>query len=75
MKSSKGFQTVDARIWPESADDEIVISGISGKFPKARNMAEFEHKLYNKVKWTTSRDFLRRICEVMCARNQMQMMV
>lgn len=49
MKSSRDFQTVEARIRPESADDEIVISGISGKFPKAGNMAEFAHNLYNKV--------------------------
>lgn len=29
--------------------DEIVISGISGKFPNARNMAELSYNLYNKV--------------------------
>lgn len=29
--------------------DEIVISGISGKFPKSKNMAEYAHNLYNKV--------------------------
>lgn len=29
--------------------DEIVISGISGKFPSAKNVAEFANKLYNKV--------------------------
>lgn len=26
-----------------------MISGISGRFPNARNMHEFERKLYNKV--------------------------
>lgn len=32
-----------------SADDEIVISGISGKFPNAQNVEEFAKNLYNKV--------------------------
>lgn len=31
------------------SDDDIVISGISGKFPNANNMAEFSHSLYNKI--------------------------
>lgn len=30
-------------------DDEIVISGVSGRFPSSKNMAEFAHNLYNKV--------------------------
>lgn len=30
-------------------DDEIVISGISGKFPSAENVEEFAKNLYNKV--------------------------
>jgi len=29
--------------------DAIVISGISGRFPNANNMHEFEHNLYNKI--------------------------
>lgn len=29
--------------------DEIVISGISGRFPNAENMQEFSFNLYNKV--------------------------
>lgn len=49
MDTAKDFQTIDARIRPECADDDIIISGISGKFPNARNMAEFSHNLYNKV--------------------------
>lgn len=36
-------------------EDDIVISGISGRFPNARNMHEFEHKLYNKV-WYSMRN-------------------
>lgn len=30
-------------------DNDIVISGISGRFPKSSNLREFEHNLYNKV--------------------------
>lgn len=30
-------------------EDEVVISGISGKFPSSNNMYEFAHNLYNKV--------------------------
>lgn len=29
--------------------DEIVISGIAGRFPNSNNMYEFEYNLYNKV--------------------------
>lgn len=29
--------------------DEIVISGISGKFPNSQNVEEFAENLYNKV--------------------------
>lgn len=50
MDTVKDFQTIDSRIRPERVDDEIIISGISGKFPNARNMAEFSHNLYNKVR-------------------------
>lgn len=32
-----------------STSDEIVISGISGRFPKSRNVREFSENLYNKV--------------------------
>jgi acyl transferase domain-containing protein len=31
------------------ADDEIVISGMAGRFPNAANTAELAHNLYNKV--------------------------
>lgn len=30
-------------------DDEIVISGISGRFPNSSNVADFSHNLYNKI--------------------------
>lgn len=29
--------------------DEIVISGIAGRFPNSNNMAVFSHNLYNKI--------------------------
>jgi fatty acid synthase, animal type len=32
-----------------SSKDEIVISGISGRFPNSKNVAEFARNLYNKV--------------------------
>lgn len=48
-KPTKQCKTVEARIRAKSADDEIVISGISGKFPKANNLNELSHNLYNKV--------------------------
>jgi hypothetical protein len=31
-------------------DEEIVISGMAGRFPKSANVAEFFDNLYNKVK-------------------------
>lgn len=35
---------------PEFArGDEIVVSGMSGRFPKSCNIEEFERNLYNKV--------------------------
>lgn len=49
VKPERPNKTVSARIWPQSPDDEIVISGISGKFPSAKNVTEFAHNLYNKV--------------------------
>lgn len=30
-------------------DDEIVISGLSGRYPNSANVAEFSYNLYNKV--------------------------
>lgn len=45
-----GVKTVvNGRVRPATPGDEIVISGISGKFPSAKNVSEFAHKLYNKV--------------------------
>ncbi|XP_023309306.2 fatty acid synthase [Lucilia cuprina] len=38
-----------SRIFPETEGDDIVISGISGKFPNCHNTAEYEYNLYNKI--------------------------
>jgi fatty acid synthase len=37
------------RVICENPEDEIVISGISGRFPNSANVAEFAHNLYNKI--------------------------
>jgi len=33
-------------------DNDIVISGVSGRFPNSNNLREFEYNLYNKVDMT-----------------------
>ncbi|XP_002137899.4 fatty acid synthase [Drosophila pseudoobscura] len=38
-----------SRIRPDSDGDDIVISGMAGKFPNCRNISEYEYKLYNKI--------------------------
>ena len=38
-----------SRVFPESDGDEIVISGIAGKFPNCHNVEEYKYNLYNKV--------------------------
>uniref|UniRef100_A0A1B0AA77 Fatty acid synthase n=1 Tax=Glossina pallidipes TaxID=7398 RepID=A0A1B0AA77_GLOPL len=35
--------------YPETEGDEIVISGMAGKFPNCENVAELKHKLYNRI--------------------------
>lgn len=55
MNPSKDSQSVNARIYPACADDEIVITGIAGKFPNAKNVSELSQKLYNKVKQKNSK--------------------
>lgn len=40
---------IQARARASNPDDEIVISGVSGKFPNAQNVEEFKKNLYNKV--------------------------
>lgn len=38
-----------SRAYPLTPGDEIVISGISGRYPNSDNIHEFAHNLYNKV--------------------------
>jgi hypothetical protein len=38
-----------SRTNPLQPEDEIVITGVSGRFPNADNVAEFSDNLYNKV--------------------------
>lgn len=38
-----------ARAYPFSDGDRIMISGVAGKFPNSKNVAEFRDNLYNKV--------------------------
>lgn len=42
-------ETKKFRIFASCADEEIVISGISGRFPSSDNVDEFSKNLYNKV--------------------------
>lgn len=50
VKIENNLEAKNSRVYASNPDDEIVISGISGKFPSAKNVAEFSDKLYNKVK-------------------------
>uniref|UniRef100_W8ARH4 Fatty acid synthase n=1 Tax=Ceratitis capitata TaxID=7213 RepID=W8ARH4_CERCA len=38
-----------SRSFPETDGDEIVISGMAGKFPNSHNIEEYEYNLYNKI--------------------------
>lgn len=38
-----------SRAFPLNAEDRIIISGVSGKFPNSENVAEYADNLYNKV--------------------------
>ena len=38
-----------SRAFPLTSGDEIVISGVSGRFPNSNNMHDFAHNLYNKI--------------------------
>ena len=52
-------QNLHSRIFPSTLDDEIVVSGISGKFPNSKNIAEFESNLYNKVRSGSSNQLIK----------------
>lgn len=38
-----------SRIFPSCPEEEIVISGMAGRYPNCDNTEEFRHHLYNKV--------------------------
>lgn len=38
-----------SRTHPATPGDEIVITGVAGKYPNSKNFEEFGHNLYNKV--------------------------
>lgn len=46
MDSSRKYT---CRQFAADAGEEIVISGISGRYPNSRTVAELAHKLYNKI--------------------------
>lgn len=48
-KTVKPNKTNQTRIFPASADDEIVISGLGGRYPSCDNAEDLRHHLYNKV--------------------------
>ena len=47
--SSSYNRRVLTKVTITDPDDEIVISGISGRFPNSANVADFAYNLYNKV--------------------------
>lgn len=55
--SNDGAANRSVRIFAQTPDDEICITGIAGKFPNSKNVAEFEYNLYNKVEFTINCNF------------------
>ncbi|GAB0099518.1 Fatty acid synthase [Sergentomyia squamirostris] len=49
MVYSKKAENLKARTHAESPDEEIVITGMSGKFPKSSNINEFAKNLYERA--------------------------
>ncbi|XP_037954847.1 fatty acid synthase isoform X2 [Teleopsis dalmanni] len=47
--ASHKFNKKYSRVFPETDGDDIVISGIAGKFPNSHNTSEFRYNLYNKI--------------------------
>lgn len=43
------LKRAETRVHPICEDDEIVVTGVSGRFPNSSNFAEFSDNLYNKV--------------------------
>lgn len=44
------------RVFPSSPEEEIVISGIGGRYPSCDNAEEFHYHLFNKVGLSTSKE-------------------
>lgn len=44
-----------ARVFAETPEDEIVIGGVSGRYPSCDNIEQFSHNLYNKVSFSSVR--------------------
>lgn len=49
MSSYKDGIKLFSRIHPTTPDEEIVISGMAGRFPNSHDIDEYKHNLYNKV--------------------------
>lgn len=49
--TGKNFKpkTDSYRAFPSSPDEEIVISGMAGRYPSCDNVSEYRHYLFNKV--------------------------
>lgn len=45
----KEEQKLFSRVYPLTPEDEIVISGISGRYPNSKNISDFGHNLFNKI--------------------------
>lgn len=44
-----GCSSEPFRVFPKSPEDEIVISGMAGRYPDCDNVEDFRDHLYNKV--------------------------
>lgn len=49
-KHQNNFSPNKNRIFASNPDDEIVVSGMGGRFPKCDNVSELSYHLYNKVR-------------------------
>lgn len=58
MEAQDGIRlkNVSSRRQPSNPGDEIVITGLSGKFPNSKNVAELSHNLYNNIDMVDDRE-------------------
>lgn len=57
LKDEKyGTSAESFRVFPKSPDDEIVVSGMAGRYPNCNNVEEFRYHLYNKLDMTTDKE-------------------